>query len=117
MPELCLDIFLRYLIAHIERTLAGACITLSADIFSGLFLLLILIQSLCGADCQLSVFQGNLHFIFGASRKIHFQSVFMIQFLNIGLHDIISTSAIQLFLGFLHITVIKEREIKICGGL
>ena len=111
MLELSLDILLGYALAHIEAPAAGTCITLSADVTSGFFLLLVLIQSLGGTDGQISVIQlyGNL--ILLEARKINLHLVAILHLLNICLHQVTGSSAVQLLVNLAQISVIEKWEI------
>ena len=65
-----LDIFLGYIITDIEASRTGTCVTLSADVTTGLFLLLVLIQSLRSLNRQITIFQGNRNLFFNPGRSI-----------------------------------------------
>ena len=64
MFKLCLNILLRYMFSYIETSLAGAGITLSADIMSVVVVLLFFLQTLGGADGQIAVLDGRLNVLF-----------------------------------------------------
>ena len=68
MLKFRLDIFLCYIITDIEASRTGTCVTLSADVTTGLFLLLVLIQSLRSLNRQITIFQGNRNLFFLKSR-------------------------------------------------
>ena len=60
MFELALDILLSQVVTNIEATLASSGITLLADVFTGLLLLLILIQTFGSLNGQITILRETL---------------------------------------------------------
>ena len=60
MLEFSFDVLLGYILAHVEGTLAGAGVTLSADVLAGIFLFLILIKTLGSGNGQITVSRATL---------------------------------------------------------
>ena len=108
MLKFSFDILFGHIFTNIEATLAGTGITFTADVFTGFLIFLILIQTLGCADGHVTVIQLHLDFLFLESRKVHFQSVTIFMFLNIGLHQISCVMTIKLFLS----SVVVKRKIK-----
>ena len=89
-----LNILLGQLVADIEGTAHAAGIALAADIFAVL-ILLVLVQTFCGADAQVAVFQLDGDFILGKARQVDVQLVALFTFADIGLHHVLSVFAVQ----------------------
>lgn len=111
MFELALDILLSQVVTNIEATLASSGITLLADVFTGLLLLLILIQTFGSLNGQITILQRNLDLIFLEAGQINDQLIVVIGLLDIGLHYIMCMSAIQFLLYLILCSVVKERYI------
>ena len=84
MFELGLNLGLGHILAYIERTLAGACETLFADIFALVGLLLV--KTFAGLDCQIAVLKGGFDLVFAESGQIHFKDIFAVCFSDVGFH-------------------------------
>ena len=112
MLELALDILFGNIIANIEASLAGTGVTLTTDVFTGLFVLVIFIKTFSCTDGQITIVQFNLHFIFLESRQIHLQIIAIFFLLDISLHQICCTMSIQFLLSLTLCSVIIEWKIK-----
>lgn len=63
-----LNVLLGQLVADIEGTAHAAGIALAADIFA-ILILLVFVQTFCGADVQVAVFQLDGDFILGKAGR------------------------------------------------
>ena len=113
MFEFGFDLTRIYFLSHIEATCAGTCITFFTDIFSGFFFFLVFIKTFGCLDGHITIFQRNLYFIFGKSRKIYFKFISIVFFFDIGFHHMSGSSAVQFFLCFVQFLVGIERKIII----
>ena len=75
MFELGFDILLLHILTNIEASAHGTSITLFADVMSGLFLLIFLIQTFLCLNGQITIFQSCLNLVFGKARQIHYQFI------------------------------------------
>lgn len=64
MFELGFDILLLHILTNIEASAHGTGITLFADVMSGLFLLLVLVETFLCLNRQITILQRYLNFIF-----------------------------------------------------
>ena len=77
-----LNVLLGQLVADIEGTAHAAGIALAADIFA-ILILLVFVQTFCGADAQVAVFQLDGDFILGKARQVDVQLVALFTFADI----------------------------------
>ena len=86
---LALDVFLCNIFTYIEASLAGSCVTFTSDVTSCLLVILFLIKAFSCTDCQITIFQCYLNFIFLESRNINYKFITFLGFFNIGLQKIL----------------------------
>ena len=72
--KFCFDIFLSHIVAYIEASLHCSCITLFADIFSFL-ILLVIVCSFCSGNCKIAVLKLYLDLVFLKSRQVNIQFI------------------------------------------
>ena len=80
-----MDIFMLNARAYIKASVAGSCITFSANIFTFIILLLF---SGC-LNVQITILQLDLHILFLKSRKIDLQFIISVNITDICLHHIL----------------------------
>ena len=83
------DVFLCNIFTYIEASLAGSCVTFTSDVTSCLLVILFLIKAFSCTDCQITIFQCYLNFIFLESRNINYKFITFLGFFNIGLQKIL----------------------------
>ena len=86
---LALDVFLCNIFTYIEASLAGSCVTFTSDVTSCLLVIIFLIKAFSCTDCQITIFQCYLNFIFLESRNINYKFITFLGFFNIGLQKIL----------------------------
>ena len=69
MFKLSLDVLLLHILTNVEASAHSTGITLFADVMSGLFLLLFLIQAFLCLNGQITIFQSCLYLVFGKARQ------------------------------------------------
>src|SRR5699024_6426513 len=89
-----LDVFLCHSVAYIEASLHCAGITLLADVFAFL-ILLIFIQAFRSGNGQVTVLKFDVDLIFLESRQINVKFISCIMLTDICLHDILCILTIQ----------------------
>ena len=90
------DIFFCDIFTNIVTSLTCSCVTFTADIPAGFFLLFILIKTFRCTDCQITIFQFCSNFIFLEPWKINLKFISIFHFLDICLHQIIRMMSIEL---------------------
>ena len=96
---------LRPHIAHIEAAAANAGIAFLTQ-YATLLILFVLIQTLLGADGQITIVYVQLNFFLIEARQFNRQFIFVFIFTNIGLHQVACALAKQ------RIALAKEIVIK-----
>ena len=94
--EVIFSIFFCDIFTNIVTSLTCSCVTFTADIPAGFFLLFILIKTFRCTDCQITIFQFCSNFIFLEPWKINLKFISIFHFLDICLHQIIRMMSIEL---------------------
>ena len=111
MFELTLDIFFCDVFAYIEASLTGSCVTLFTDVTARFLILFVFIKSLGCTDGHITILQGYLDLIFCKSRQIHFQLITAFGFLDISLHQVFTSAAVQLLFYIAFCVIIEKWKI------
>ena len=102
-----LHILRLHILAHIEAAAEGTGVTLLADI-TALLILLVLVQSLGGADGQATVLQLDLYLVLLKTGQVHVDLVTVLDLPHIGVHQVLRMLAVQLMFGLREHCAIKE---------